>query len=121
MDISYKEIYAMNKEEARRQIIDTYLVLGKVSEVARLWHISRNVVRKWVRRFEQRDEKGLMDKSRRPYSSPDKVSDDMEQKVLEARKKTGYGRKRLAWYLVCKEGITLSPHYNTPYPESPRL
>ena len=82
MDISYREIYAMNKEEARKQIVSSYLTSGNISQVARLWHTSRNVVRKWVKRF--------------------------EQKVLEARKKTGYGRKRLAWYLAREEGLVLS-------------
>ena len=46
MDISYYEVYTMNKEEARRLIIETYLD-------NRLWHTSRHVVRKWVRRFEE--------------------------------------------------------------------
>jgi len=103
MDISYKE-------EARRQIVDTYFTVGSISQVARLWHTSRNVIRKWVRRFKQKGEEGLRDESRKPYSSPHKVSHDIEQKVLEARKKTGYGRKRLAWYLTREKGLTLSPN-----------
>ena len=110
MDISYKEIYAMNKEEARKQVVDTYFTVGSISQVARLWHTSRNVIRKWVKRFEQRGKEGLKDESRKPHSSPHKVSDDIEQKVLEARKKTGYGRKRLAWHLAHEEGIILSPN-----------
>ena len=52
MDISYRQIYAMNKEEARKQIVNSYLAIGNISQVARLWHTSRNVVRKWVKRFE---------------------------------------------------------------------
>jgi len=103
MDISYKE-------EARRQIVDTYFTVRSISQVARLWHTSRNVIRKWVRRFKQKGEEGLRDESRKPYSSPHKVSHDIEQKVLEARKKTGYGRKRLAWYLTREKGLTLSPN-----------
>lgn len=110
MDISYKEIYAMNKEEARKQVVDTYFTVGSISQVARLWHTSRNVIRKWVRRFEQRGKEGLKDEPRKPHSSPHKVSDDIEQKVLEARKKTGYGRKRLAWHLAREKGIILSPN-----------
>ncbi len=34
----------------------------------------------------------------------------MEEKVIQARKRTGYGRKRLAWHLAREEGIILSPH-----------
>ena len=60
-----------------------------------MWHTSRNVVRKWLRRFEEGDEK-LKDRPRRPHSSPSKTSEDIEEKVLEARNRTGYGRKRLA-------------------------
>ena len=51
MDISYRQIYAMNKEEARKQIVNSYLAIGNISQVARLWHTSRNVVRKWVKRL----------------------------------------------------------------------
>ncbi len=35
---------------------------------------------------------------------------DVEEKVIEARKRTGYGRKRLSRYLAREEGIILSPH-----------
>jgi len=110
MDISYRQIYAMNKEEARKQVINGYLATGNISQVARLWHTSRNVVRKWVKRFKDKGEEGLRDESKRPHSSPGKVNSEIEQKVLEARKKTGYGRKRLAWYLARKEGLVLSPN-----------
>jgi transposase len=110
MDVSYKEIYAMNKEEARKQIVHSYLALENISRVARLWHTSRNVVCKWVKRFEQKGEEGLGDESKKPHSSPGKVSQDIEQKVLEAREETGYGRKRLAWYLAREEGLILSPN-----------
>jgi hypothetical protein len=30
MDISYKEIYAMNKEEARKQIVNSYLATSLI-------------------------------------------------------------------------------------------
>lgn len=51
MDISCNEIYAINREEARDQIVNTYFTLGSISQIARLWHTSRNVTRKWVKRF----------------------------------------------------------------------
>ena len=110
MDISYREIYAMNKEEARRQLVNSYLTIGNISRVAFLWHTSPNVVRKWVRRFEEEGNEGLRDRSKRPHFSPNKTSQEIEQKVLEARKKTEYGRKRLAWYLTREEELVLSAH-----------
>jgi transposase len=76
---------------------------------ARLWHTSRLVVRKWARRYEQGGLDALHDLSRRPHSSPRRTPPEVEQQVLEAWKKTGYGRKRLALYLRAK-GLVLSPH-----------
>jgi transposase len=110
MDISYGQLYKMNQEEARKEIVHSYLACGNISRVARLWQTSRNVVRKWVSRFEKDGEEGLKDKSRRPASSPHKTPADIEQRIFEARRKTGYGRKRLAWYLAREEGVALSPH-----------
>jgi len=39
MDIPYKEIYAMNKEEARKQVVDTYFTVGSISQVVLADHI----------------------------------------------------------------------------------
>ncbi|MCL0094356.1 helix-turn-helix domain-containing protein [Dehalococcoidales bacterium] len=76
MDISYYEVYTMSKEEARRLIIETYLDTGNLSLTARLWHTSRHVVRKWVRRFEEKGDEGIRDRSRRPQSSPQQTPFD---------------------------------------------
>jgi len=110
MDISYGEAYIMNSGEARRRLVDTYLTTGSLSATARLWGTSRHLVRKWVRRFQEQGENGLGDRSRRPRASPRQVCPEVEEKVLQARRKTGYGRKRLAWYLAQKESLAVSPH-----------
>lgn len=110
MDLSYREAYAMNEEEARRRLVDTFLATGSLSLTAPLWHTSRHLVRKWVRRYQMEGEAGLGNRSRRPRRCPKKTAQEVEEKVLEARKKTGYGRRRLAWYLAREEGLVLSPH-----------
>ena len=111
MDASYRQLYGMNKEKARKQIVTTYLATGSISRAAHLWQTSRNVVRKWVRRFEDEGEEGLKGRLQRPHSSPRQTPQEVEQRVLEARRKTGYGRKRLAWYLVyvVSESGTVKP------------
>jgi transposase-like protein len=86
--------------------VETYLTCGSIAETARRWHTSRNLVRKWVRFWEE----GLQDRSRRPRSSPSQTPGEIEAKVREARECTGYGRKRLSWYLWQEEGLVLSPH-----------
>jgi len=110
MDVSYKEAYTMNRQEARRRLVNTYGTTGNLSATARLWHTSRQLVRKWVRRYQKQGEKGLVDHSRRPMAFPHQVPSQIEEKVGQARKKTGYGRKRLAWYLSREESLELSPH-----------
>jgi putative transposase len=110
MDVCYQEVYAMNKTEARKRLVKTYETTGNLSQTARLWGTSRQVVRQWVRRYQQEGLSGLEDRSRRPRASPQKTPPEVEEVVLEARRKTGYGRKRLAWYLAWQKGLYLSPH-----------
>ena len=110
MDLSYQESYAMNPKETRRKVVETYLACGSISATARQWKTSRNVVRKWVRRYQEEGIAGLEDRSHRPHRSPNRTADDLEEKVVAARQATGYGRKRLAWYLWREEGVVISPH-----------
>jgi len=67
-------------------------------------------VRKWVRRYQEEGLSGLEDRSRRPKRSPNQTPAELEEKVIAAWKRTGYGRKRLAWHLFREEELVLSPH-----------
>src|SRR5512136_2721746 len=109
MDVSYREAYRMTPVEARRRLVETYTATQSISAAARRWHTSRAVVRKWVRRYRARGLKGLEDASRRPQHSPEQTRPRLEQAVRQARKDTGYGRKRLAWLLRTTKNIQLSP------------
>lgn len=108
-ELAYREVYAMNRIEARRRLIQSYEETGSYSQTARLWHTSRHVVRKWVRRHRELGENGLEDQSRRPHHCPRQTSPDIEQQVMAAWEKTHYGRHRLAFYLA-RQGLELSPH-----------
>lgn len=108
-DLAYREVYAMNRVEARHYLVQTYQETGSISATARLWHTSRQVVRKWLRRFQEEQEAGLHDRSRRPAHSPRQTAAQTEQQVLQAWQETRYGRKRLALYLQT-QGLCLSPH-----------
>ena len=59
MEIFYQEMSKIDKIEARKRVIETYLETGSIRKTARLWGTSRGVVRKWVRRYESRGEEGL--------------------------------------------------------------
>ena len=108
-DLAYGEVYAMNAKGARRHLLKTYQETGSIRETARRWRTSRQVVRKWLRRFQAEGEGGLEDRSRRPHHSPRQTPAEVEGQVVEARQATGYGPQRLALYLR-RQGVHLSPH-----------
>lgn len=108
-DMAYGQAYAMNPVQARECLVQTYAETDSLRETARHWHTSRQVVRKWVRRFEQQGEERLHDRSRRPYHSPNETSPQLQQQVLQARAATNYGGERLALYLE-RHGVSLSPN-----------
>ena len=108
-DLAYREVYAMNRVEARHHLVRTYHETGSIRETARRWCTSRQVVRKWVRRFLQQDPSGLQDHSRRPLHCPRHTAQEIEERVMQAWQETGYGRKRLA-LLLRAQGLDLSAH-----------
>jgi transposase len=108
-DMAHREVHIRNVAEARKRLMQTHQETGSIRSTARQWHTSRQVVRKWLRRFEQEGEAGLCDRSRRPHHSPNQTSEQLEGLVLQAREATQYGRERLALYLE-RKGIVLSPY-----------
>jgi transposase-like protein len=58
-ELAYRQVYTMNPFEARKRLVQTYQQTGSVRKTAGIWHTSRQVVRKWVRRFEAEGEAGL--------------------------------------------------------------
>lgn len=45
-ELAYWEVHTMNAKEARHHLIQTYQETDNISETARRWHTSRQVVRK---------------------------------------------------------------------------
>jgi transposase len=67
-----------------------------ISEIARKFNTSRNVIRKWIKRYEQSGINAISDQSRKPVHSPNRTNESIQQKVLELKQKTNWGRKRLS-------------------------
>jgi len=70
-----------------------------MSEVCRRFGISRKTGYKWLHRFQGAGVQGLEDGNRRPYRSPRKTLDDIEQLILLAREEhpAWGGRKLKRW------------------------
>ncbi len=109
-DLAYREVYAMNRLEARKRLIQTYQQTGSVRGTARRWHTLPQVVRRWLRCFQAQGQAGLKDRSRRPHCCPSQTPAEIEGQVIQARQATGYGPRRLARYLADTQGLRLSPH-----------
>ncbi len=79
----------------RLQLVRYALEEG-IKPAVRAYGVSRNTVRKWVRRYQGGGTAGMVEKSRAPHNIPHKKGKDIERKVLGHRKtKPGWGAKRL--------------------------
>ena len=108
MEVLQQEMYKMKRVEARKRLVRTYRETKSIRKTAKLWGTSRLVVRKWLRRYKEKGEKGLEDASRRPRRSPRRTPLPIEAKVLKMRKEKGYGRRRIAWFLLRENNIEIS-------------
>lgn len=70
----------------RQELVSLAVAEGaNVSELCRRFGVSRKTAYKWIARYEVDGVTGLQDQSRRPRSSPEKTSTEIEQRVLELR------------------------------------
>ncbi len=98
---SYRELKKINQKYARMCLLRTLKQLkGNISLTARLWSCSRNTVKLAIKKEK---EGNLKDKSRAPHFVWNKSSFSLEEKVKELRKKTGYGKRRIAKKLKIPE------------------
>ncbi|MDJ0380112.1 IS481 family transposase [Streptomyces sp. G-G2] len=71
-----------------------------VAEVARRFGVSRQTVYTWVERYHAGGLGGLVDRSRRPHSSPHQVAPEVEALVCELRRThPRWGARRIAYDL----------------------
>jgi putative transposase len=66
-----------------------------ITEVAERLGVSRQAIYDWKARYREDPEQGLQDRSRRPNTSPSRTSDWIEQRVIEERKRWGFGSKKI--------------------------
>lgn len=117
MEVLYQEMYKMKRVEARKRQIETYKKRKSIRKTAKLWGTSRLVVRKWLRRYKEKGEKGLEDASRRPRRSPRRTPLTMEAKVLKMRKKRIWKTKNCLVSFQREQYRNLG-EYDNPYLET---
>jgi hypothetical protein len=59
--------------------------------------VSRQCAHKWVRRFDNEEDAGLVDRTSRPHSFPNQTPPDVEEQVIAARLEHRRGPEWLSW------------------------
>lgn len=71
-----------------RLVVTAVVELGRPkAEVARDYGVSRRWVHELVKRFQAEGEAGLAPRSRRPLRSPHQIAGELEEQIVELRKK----------------------------------
>jgi transposase InsO family protein len=69
----------------RKEFVEFARNGGNISSLCERFGISRETGYKWIRRYAANGEAALKDRSRRPENSPGKVSESVEEAVLQVR------------------------------------
>jgi len=82
---------ARTTAQGRLLIVPRYGAGWKQAHIAKAMGISRKCVKKWIDRFESEGQTGLEDRSSRPRSSPRRISCEVEQQIVELRRRERRG------------------------------
>ena len=104
----------MSKEEVRREAVSRYMGGERAAAICAQLGCSRRWLMKWVGRWRGGGESWFCDRSRRPRRIPSKTDGELEQVVIETRRRleqTRYalvGALTIAWELE-RLGVTAPP------------
>ncbi len=81
-------------EELRKEFVEASKSCSNFSSLCREFGITRATGYKWVNRYENQE--GLTDRSRRPHTTANKTSEEIEIRIVEARgAHPGWGAKKI--------------------------
>src|SRR5262245_6335804 len=82
--------------ELREQFIKDWMREHNVSGLSRRYGISRKTAHKWIRRFHERGQAGLTDRSRRPHVSARATAAPIVEALIALRRRhRSWGAKKL--------------------------
>lgn len=83
------------------------------AELCRRYGISRPTGYKWIRRFEKEALRGLRDRSHCPHSCPHATTPSVVERILEIRKRRGWGARKIRTKLEEDPEIAVAPSLDT--------
>ena len=89
----------MNPRESRRILVKDYEGTNSYSQTARNFSTHRRIVRKWVLRYQEKGERGLESLPPIPMNQPSRLDPQLERLILRLRDSSGFGPKRLHYWL----------------------
>lgn len=98
------------KIKAREKWVKTYIELDSITKAAIRCGVSRPTLYRWIKRYEENGFAGLSDKSQRPINLSNlKVDKELENIILNIRKKFSWGPQRISNYLLRTKRLRVSP------------
>ena len=82
-------------DERIKMIGDYRRGVYSITELAEIYGVSRKTLYKWIGRYDQEGIEGLKERSRAPLSHPNAISEAMTKRMLQAKKKYGWGPKKI--------------------------
>src|SRR6185503_20055837 len=97
--------------DQKTQFISEYLRHSlSFTELCQRYHISRKTGYKWINRYNAEGPTGLLDRSRRPHSSPEQTSEALRLAIIDARRPhPSWGAKKLLKLLQRKDPLSPWP------------
>ena len=99
--------------ERARFVLEAQLSDLAFAELCRRHGISRPTGYKWLQRTEQEGLNGLRNRSRRPHSCPHVTAPEVVQRILDIRKRRGWGARKIRHVLGKEPSIETAPTVDT--------
>lgn len=100
-------------DERRRFVRDFASGQWSMTELCERYEVSRPTGYKWLARHRVEGDDGLRDDSRAPQSCPHRTADDVESRILAARREFGWGAKKLRLVLAARHPTLRWPARST--------
>lgn len=109
---SYYERIKDSKDpvKVRLKIIEYLEMCKSVAETARKFRVSRQIVRKWEKRYREEGIEGLKDKSKAPKNKRTVLTEEIIELILNLKKEYNYGPRRIKKLLQKLYNIKISEH-----------